>query len=54
MVPFHKDRFLITNLYVRQECSLGLDVSVSRRSYDIFSERLSLVELREGLGLSVI
>ena len=36
---------------VKQGCSLGLDVSVSRRSRDVVSKRLSLFETLEGLDL---
>ena len=38
----------------RQGCSLGLDVSVSRRSRDVVSKRLGLVETWEGLGLDLV
>ena len=34
-----------------QICSLSLDVSVSRRSRDLFSQRLGLGKLTGGLGL---
>ena len=37
-----------------QGCSLGLDVSVSRRSRDLVSKRLGLVEMWEGLGLDLV
>ena len=37
-----------------QGCSLGLDVSVSRRSRDVVSKRLGLVETWEGLGLDLV
>ena len=41
-------------LDIGQECSLGLDVSVSRRSQDVASKRLGLVEMWEGLGLDLV
>jgi len=37
-----------------QGCSLGLDVSVSRRSFQTSRSRLGLVETREGLGLDLV
>ena len=37
-----------------QGCSLGLDVSVSRRSQDIVSKRLGLAETWEGLGVDLV
>ena len=43
-------------LYYYQGCSLGLDVSVSRRSRDAFSKRLGLGlgEMWERLGLGLV
>jgi len=37
-----------------QGCSLGLDVSVSRRSRDSFAQRLGLGEMWERLGLGLV
>jgi len=37
-----------------QGCSLGLDVSVSRRSFQTSRSRLGLVETWEGLGLDLV
>ena len=41
-------------MYLHQGCSLGLDVSVSRRSRDVVSKRLGLVQTWEGLGLDLV
>ena len=41
---------LMKSYYVGQGCSLGLDVSVSRRSRDAFSQRLGLVSVSEKCG----
>ena len=38
----------------RQGCSLGLDVSVSRRSFQTSRSRLGLVETWVGLGLDLV
>ena len=38
----------------QQGCSLGLDVSVSRRSRDVVSKCLGLVETWEGVGLDLV
>jgi len=39
---------------VSQGCSLGLDVLVSRRTRDVVSKRLGLVETWEGLGIDLV
>jgi len=41
-------------ILVMQGCSLGLNVSVSRRSRDVVSKRLGLVETWGGLGLDLV
>ena len=47
--PFNEDR-PICQRWDGQGCSLGLDVSVSRRSRDAFSQRLGLVLVSEKCG----
>jgi len=37
--------FILLVLYFKQGCSLGLDVSVSRRSRNVVSKRLGLVSV---------
>jgi len=43
-----------TTPVIQQSCSLGLDVSVSRRSRDVFFKRLGLGKVWESLGLGLV